>query len=475
MKRGANPETNAMRELTTKAHDIFSIKLFPPISNLQRLARPSRRPFALAYFEGMKFRASAAGWSKDRKIEWMLGRLRYSVRRAYDETAYYRNLFRRVGFDPWADFTFDDYARLPVLERRDVLDAQADLISRAVPPALLRKDSTGGSTGQPTELWLGPEEIGWRDSAGDFFRQALGAPVGSRTGFLWGHHLDPVANDRLRDRYYSFVTNVRWFDCFRLSPEVLERYHREFERWRPACIVAYASALGALAEYVQDRGYRPNYPSRCFITGGEKLLPHHRQAVESVFESPVYERYGSRDAGYIGFQKAAARSLDFEIDWPNILVEPETGEAQSSVLITKLHADGFPMLRYRIGDMARFPESSRPGHPALALEEVLGRDADRIWLPDGRWVHGLEMPHLIKDYPVRAFNVVQRADYSIEVNIVPRNSFGDESRRGLLAMMAMNFQGLPIKIEVVEEIPRTKANKWRPVISEVKMRQGRPA
>jgi phenylacetate-CoA ligase len=317
--------------------------------------------------------------------------------------------------------------------------------------------------------------LAWRDSAGDFFKQSLGSPVGSRTGFLWGHHLDPVANDRLRDRYYSFVTNVRWFDCFRLSPEVLESYHREFERWKPACIVAYASALGALAEYVRDRGYRPGYPSRCLITGGEKLLPHHRQAVESVFESPVYERYGSRDAGYIGFQREPARSLDFEIDWSNLLVEPETDETQSSVLITKLHADGFPMLRYRIGDMARFPETSRPGHPALSLNEVLGRDADRIWLPDGRWVHGLEMPHLIKDYPVRAFNVVQRADYSIEVNIVPRNSFGDESRRSLLALMAMNFQGLPIKIEMVEEIPRTKANKWRPVISEVKMRQGRPA
>ncbi|HKG23568.1 MAG TPA: hypothetical protein VKC34_16830, partial [Blastocatellia bacterium] len=394
-------------ELTTRAHDAFSMKLFPSLSNLQRLARPSRRPFALAYREGFRFRTSAAGWGEDRKLEWILGRLRYSVRRAYDETAYYRGLFRRVGFDPWADFTFDDYARLPVLERHDVLEAGADLISRAVPTSLMRKDATGGSTGQPTELWLGPEEIGWRDSAGDYFRQALGAPPGVRTGLLWGHHLDPVASDRLRDRYYSFVTNVRWFDCFRLSPEVLERYHRELERWRPACIVAYAGALGAFADYIKDRGYRPNYPSSCLITGGEKLLPHHRQVIESVFDPPVYERYGSRDAGYIGFQMPQARSHDFHIDWANIIVEPETSDPQSSVLVTKLHADGFPLLRYRIGDMARFPGGARPGHPALSIEEVLGRDLDRIWLPGGGWIHGVEMPHLIKDYPVQAFNIVQ--------------------------------------------------------------------
>ena len=69
-----------------------------------------------------------------------------------------------------------------------------------------------------------------------------------------------MARDTLRERYHGFETNTMWFDCFRLSPETLDRYHETFERRRPACIIAYADALRSLAEHVADRGQRPTYP-----------------------------------------------------------------------------------------------------------------------------------------------------------------------------------------------------------------------
>ncbi|MCV4785370.1 hypothetical protein OFM36_38655, partial [Escherichia coli] len=62
--------------------------------------------------------------------------------------------------------------------------------------------------------------------------ERIDVPVGTRTAYFWGHNLDPVARDGWRARLYDFQMNVRWFDCFRLSPEVLNRYHHEFESWR---------------------------------------------------------------------------------------------------------------------------------------------------------------------------------------------------------------------------------------------------
>jgi phenylacetate-CoA ligase len=336
-----------------------------------------------------------------------------------------------------------------------------------LPPEQLQKDSTGGSTGAPTEIWIGPEEKGWRESAIETFMHRIGAPAGTRVAFFWGHHLDPVKNDNLRDRWYSFATNVRWFDCFRLSPEVLDRTHTELGHWSPACIVAYASALGQLAEHLLERGHRAPYPSRCLVTGGEKLMSHHRQATENAFNRPVHERYGGRDVGPIGLQMEPARSLDYEIDWANILVEPETSEADSPILITKLHADGMPMLRYRVGDMARFPNGSRPGQPSFKLHEVLGRETDRLWLPDGRWVHGLHMPHMMKDYPIKEFRFTQRPDYSVQLKIVPREMFQQESYNAIHSTIAANLPGVELSIEIVDEIPRTRANKQRPVVSEI--------
>lgn len=456
-----------INDLMGRVHTPLSGGVLIPLMRFQQWARPSRRPVGLAFKEGLRFRRVAEAWNPEKKREWILSRLRYSVRRAQSDTAYYRKLFERIGFDPRADFSFEEFASLPVLEREEIHRSGDGFLSRSIPREQLRKNSTGGSTGVPAEVWLGPEEEGWRQSGGEHFMQRAGLPAGTRTGMFWGHHLDPVASDRLYDRVSAFVHHIRWFDCFRLSPAVLEAYHREFERWQPVCIVAYASALANLAEYILERGYRPRYPVRCFVTGAEKLWPQHRAAIETAFQRPVHERYGSRDVGSMGFQMNPARSLDYEVDFANLLIEPETDDAESGILVSKLHADGMPMLRYRIGDVGRFPEGSRPGHPALALHEVLGRDTDRIWLPNGRWITGIQIPHLMKDYPVREFMLVQHKDYSVEIYIVPRTSFKEDSGRSIIAAVGANLPGLEVTAVLVDEIPRNKANKWRPVVSEV--------
>jgi phenylacetate-CoA ligase len=448
-------------------HDSLSLHVLTPFSRLQRSTRSATRPTQQAFNEGLRFRREAAGWSHEQRLQWTEERLRTVVRQAYEETVFYRDLYDRHNVDVYADFTFDDFARFPILDRDDVPEAGPKLLSSSVPAEQRRKDSTGGSTGVPTEIWLGPNERGWRDSGMERFFETLGVREGSRTALFWGHHLDPKATDSLRDRYQAFVTNVRWFDCFRLSPEILDEYHHEMERFRPACIIAYASALGHLAEHLLDRKYKPTYPTRCLITGGEKLWSRHRSLIEQAFGRPVHERYGSRDAGCIGVQLDPENGLDFTIDWPYTFVEPETAEAEAPILVTKLQADAMPMIRYRINDVGRFAPGSKPGHPVFSLLEVIGRSNDVISLPNGGWIHGTQFPHMFKDYPVREFMVVQRRDYSVELQVVPQAGFDESSLRGIEETVTANLPGLPIKIEVTEAVARSKSNKWRPVISEV--------
>jgi phenylacetate-CoA ligase len=459
-------------DLSGNLHDVFSRRILLPLARARQVARPRTRPAMSAWFEGLRFREGVLAWNDDSKRAWILNRLREVLRCANRDTRYYRELFARVGFDPNADFTFDEYARLPVLDREDVHRAGRDLLSSAVPPHQLRPDATGGSTGKPMGLWLGPEECGWRDSGTEAFMRRIGLPAGTRIAYLWGHHLDPLARDTLRERYQAFETNTTWFDCFRLSPDTLDRYHEAFERRRPSCIIAYADALRSLAEHVVQRGYRPRYPSYGFVTGAEKLWPQHRATVEQAFGRPVHERYGGRDVGGVAFQLAPSETLDFTVDWSNVLLEPETTERDSSILVTKLHADGMPMLRYRVGDVGRFAAGSQPGHPTFTLNEVLGRAVDRIWLPNGSWVTGLQMPHLMKGYPVKEFMFLQRADYTVELQVVPATGFGDTARRDILRTVTANLPNLEVTLSVVDRVPRTKANKWRPVVTEVQRQDG---
>lgn len=434
-----------------------------PLHELERSLNRAKRRTYLFYRQGLRFRRRTRAWSGEQKNEWLLGRLRSVLRRAYSETDYYRELFGELGFDPHADFTFEDFARLPPLEREAVREHEAAMVSRVLPEHLRRLDMTGGSTGVPTRVWIGPEEMGWGEAGIQHFFRRLGLRRGASVALFWGHHLDPVQREGMRDMLRDLVQNTHWFDCMRLSPETLERYHTDMEHLGPDGIVAYANALGQLAEEAAKRGWSPTYPNRCFVTGAEKLQPEHRRLIEEVFGRPVYERYGGRDVGMLAYQAEVSESLDFEVDWPFVFVEPETEGESSSILVTKLRADAMPMIRYRVGDVAKFPSSARPGQPALRLQAVLGREADRVWLPDGRWISGIVFPHLFKDFSVDGFQVIQSADYDVTVNIVPGSEFDDATRTAIISTLEFNLPSVPIEIRLVDEIERTRANKLRPV------------
>jgi len=438
-----------------------------------RHLRADTRETARHYADGMRLRARAARWGDGERREWSLAQLRAVVRRAARETAFYRARFRAAGFDPERDFSFDEFAQLPVLEREEVAEHTPLMLAAGVAPAQRKIDGTGGSTGVPLQYWSGPEERGWRLSGQDHFMEVLGVGRGSSVAFLWGHHIDVKERAHWRERLRDSVVNRRWFDCFRLSSDVLLRYHREMTEFEPRAIVAYASALDAMAETLLTHGIRATYPTRRVVTGAEKLWPHQRTRVEAAFAAPVHERYGSRDVGFIAGQYDPRAGGGLTVDWTNLFIEPESNAPESAILVTKLHADAMPMIRYRVGDVARFPEGSRPGAPTFELPEVIGRQLDGLHLPDGRWIHGVGIPHLMKEQPLREFQIRQAEDFSIEVLVVPNDRYTPAAGEEILRVLGENLPGVALRLTPVNAIERTGAQKWRPVITNV--RRSNPA
>lgn len=429
-----------------------------------RLLRTGTRDAERAYREGTRFRSSAAGWDSARRADWMLHRLRSVVKTAA-RTPFYADRFRRAGFDPDAPFTFDDFGQLPVLERDDVAAHREAMCLSTVPEHLRRKDGTGGSTGVPLVYWSGPAERGWRISGQDHFLMSLGVQRWSSTAFLWGHHIDRAERSGWRERMRDGLGDRHWYDCFRLSPDILLEYHRDLTRLRPRCLLAYASALDALATTLLEHGLTASYPTHRIVTGAEKLWPAQRARIERAFSAPVHEQYGSRELGLVAAQRDPGAQL--EVDWANLLVEPAVaGGGPSPILVTKLNADVMPMLRYRVGDQALFPSGCRPGHPAWRLDEVVGRMLDGLHTPSGEWLNGIGIPHLMKDRAVREFHIRQNEDFTVDVLVVPATGYNDEEARTIQRILSDNLAGLVVEVKVVAEIPRGAANKWRPVVTQ---------
>jgi phenylacetate-CoA ligase len=445
--------------------------LFNPLPRayqLYRYLRPSYRPVARTAAASRRFRAEAWGWPDSRREQWVLATLRRTLEKAAAGSSFFRERFREARVDP-SSLTFEDFARIPPLERPEVASNAEQMLLVDPEDSSVRRDSTGGSTGQPTVVWKGPVERAWAEGGIRFFMRRSGIPFGARTAFLWGHHLDARSRDGWKDRIRAMRDNAAWFDCFRLSPEILLAYHDGMNRFRPECVIAYGGALAELARVVETAGTPPRYPGIAFVTGAEKVWPHERELIERVFGVPLFERYGSRDVGLMAFQATADARDGFEVDWANMLVEPDSTDPESGILVTKLHADVFPMIRYRIGDRARFGESARPGHPTFRLLEILGRELEMIQIGKDRWLSGANFPHMFKDYPVADFQVYQSLDGSVEARIVPTSpsSWTREVTAKFDGALRSVLEATPVTIRFVSDIPRTASNKRRPVISEL--------
>jgi len=448
--------------------DRLARHLLLPAHGVYRSMRRDYRPAQRAARDALRFRREASGWPDHRKRDWILERLRGLLRRAQAESPYYRDLFRQAGFDPDGDFGFRDFARIPTLGKDHLLEHAERLRSATLPERLVRSDSTGGSTGQPVRVWKGPGERGWAEGGWQFFTEQLGCREAARTAFLWGHHLDARPRKRSWPTLSDLLSNAYWFDCFHLDDAKLLQYHRELTDLDPECLVAYGGALAALANVLERRGLGATYPRRAIITGAEKVWPHERTLIERVFGRPVHERYGSRDVGLMGIQLHPTESTDFTVDWCNVLVEPETeGESPTGILVTKLNGDGMFLIRYRVGDLAVFPPGARSGGPAFSLVEVAGRELEGIVNPSGGWIHGAVFPHMMKDYPVRDFQVHQHADSSLTVRLVTRGDWTADDEAALRKQLAGIVPEVAINLSFVDEIPRTPANKRRPVISDL--------
>jgi len=52
--------------------------------------------------------------------------------------------------------------------------------------------------------------------------------------------------------------------------------------------------------------------------------------------------------------------------------------------------------------------------------------------------------------------------------IVPKDDFSESDRQEIWQTVQANLQGLTVDVKLTEAIPRTRANKWRPVMTKVK-------
>ena len=416
--------------------------------------------------------------SRDELAGRQMGSLRRLLWHAFDHVPYYRRAFRDVKVTPKDIRSTDDIRRLPLLSRASVRVSLHERTSLAPPFPTIRK-TTSGSTGTPITIAYDQESEHWRQGVKwRGYGWARFRP-GDRVMHYWGPpQVRAPLSKRAKIKVDRLVRRELYVDCVAQDEVGLMRSVNAIRQFQPTAIVTYAQAGGNLARFINARGVR-DWDTIPVICTAEQLYPHDRVEIEQAFGSEVYNSYGGRETMLLAMECEAHEGLHISME--NILLEVlvtepdgtqraarpgETGE----VVVTDLHNFGAPMIRYSNGDLAKVMSDGycACGRALPRLSAVEGRKADTLIDGYGGQVHGMIFPVLMLPLAdaVQQYQAIQRKDRSLTVKIVPTQRFDEWARRMILESLERAIRGIPIAVEITDNIPATTSGKRRPVIVE---------
>lgn len=396
-----------------------------------------------------------------RQMEALARLLRY----LRDGHPLYREALRGVRDDDLACDPVGVLRMLPLTDK-EILTRTFAENALPVPGRKWQEKHTGGSTGAPFRYRIDLESVSsnWAFCYAIWSRMA-GYRPGDPFVTIAGASLDSLAAG-LKKKVYHRLQNNHFISGDRLGPEL--QLPRGLSRVR--FIFGYPSAIIYWARTVS--GWRERMPSlQAVFTTSEQLLPGMRAEIESGLGVNVFDLYGANDGGI-----AAGEDEHHDRYYYNALAcfaENVSGaDGQPEIVLTNLLSYGFPMVRYRVGDVGRVmaPVEAEPGRPGWPyLVDLQGRTRDVLVLPDGRRVHGSLVNQIFFRFPeIAQYQIVQEADGAVRVALRLRQ--GDLNSPAFVARirgaLAVVLPGLPLSFEPLEAADSGRA-KFKVIVSHV--------
>jgi phenylacetate-CoA ligase len=336
----------------------------------------------------------------------------------------------------------------------------------------LRNEHTSGTTGTPLSLFQSRETVRtWYGISEARIRHWNGLDRRDRWAIFGGQLVVPV--ERARPPFWVWNAGLRQLYCssYHLAPENVPAYVDALLRHRVRYVFGYASSLHSLARLAAEQGIA--LPAmRVAIANAEPIYGYQREEIGAAFQCPVRETYGMAEMVF-----AASECTEGSLHaWPDVGIaevlhdehdSPAAPDESGRLVATGLVNREMPLIRYDVGDRARFAPESRAcacGRRLPILEQIEGRSDDVVVTPDGRRVGRFD-PVFKADFPIREAQIVQEAPNRLVVRVVPAPGWLPGHAEDLRRRVEMRVGGsMTVAVESVDGIPRTKAGKFRAVV-----------
>ncbi len=316
-------------------------------------------------------------------------KLRSVLKEIYGRNRFYTCKLDAAGFRPESIRTMDDLAHLPITTKSELVQAQKD-----APPfgtnatfsevVYSRFHQTSGTTGTPLRVLDTPESWDWWGRCWGYVLAGAGLTENDRlfVPFSFGPFIG----------FWAAVEGARQIKALMIpggGRDSLQRlcFMKELGATVMCCTPTYALRL---VEVAQESGFDlSEIPLQKLIHAGEPgaNVPATKARIESAWKAKCYDHAGASEVGAHSFEceiqpdgtHVIESEFIVEVLCPKTLKPVSVGE-QGELVITNLGRIGFPVIRYRSGDLVRLnPEPCECGRTFPRFEGgVLGRADDMV-------------------------------------------------------------------------------------------------
>jgi phenylacetate-CoA ligase len=407
-------------------------------------------------------------------------RLQATLNRATQNVAFYRESFERLGLDIGKVKTLADLEELPFTAKEDLRQAYPYGMFAVPLKDIVRIHSTSGTTGKPVV-------VGY--TAGDIaIWSSLVARV-LRAAEVNEHDLVQIAfNYNLSSAGLGFHYGAERIGSSVVpsSGESVGRQVTVMRDYKTTALVGTPSYALHIASYLRENGIHPEeLRLRAGLFGAEPWSEAMRDEIEGGLHLKAYDNYGLTEliGPGVAFECSERDGLHVNEDhFIMEVVDPATGRrvpagTEGELVFTTITKQGFPLIRYRTGDLSVALEGKCAcGRTLARMRRVSGRIDDMI-IVDGVNV----APSLIEETLLKSPGIsphyrilVDREDgvdvIEVQAEVSEDFPYLDEAakveglRRNLRARLEEAL-GLGVRVSFVEPkaIARSEGSKLRRV------------
>jgi len=404
------------------------IAMIQSLKNIAAFDEVLRRPRIL-YPRLRKFLADSERWGCDQLESWLEKRLHVVLTAAQGLPAYTHRA------------SAEKFSQWPALVKSDVANHENDFVRKGVLPSY--RASTGGTTGVPLKLRRSLISVVMEQATIDHICTKAGLDLPrAKLAVLRGDFIKPPSD--MSPPHWKSITNRKMvFSSFHLSRSTIGAYISALRTFAPDVIWCYPSSLQQLIGLIQESEQHIRVPF--ILSSSERLTNDTVAAARRILGSRVIDYYGQAERVAFAYAMDDGGYRFIPIYGVPELVQ--NSEDNARIRGTSLWNLRQIFVRYETGDLALVDGEGMKHRREVelglrAFSGIDGRTSERIDLPDGRRVIGLN--HIPRGVPkIVSVQLRHTEPNTVEAYVVPLDGFGPEAelvlRRNFYAKFPSNI------------------------------------